>query len=171
MARTENRKLKTPPVRGFTVLEVIVVIAMIGFVALLAAPFLSNSLASNDAAQSATEAVDSLREAQSSVMSGKDGARFGVHFEGTKFVLFRGAAYAPADPDNAVHALAGDVSVSAVMLAPGGACALPAGTGNCDVHFANRRGAPTESGTITFTGSGGETKTVSINAAGMIDAD
>jgi type II secretory pathway pseudopilin PulG len=149
----------------------VVVIAMIGFVAALAAPFLSSTLQSNDAAQSATGAVDALREAQASVMSGKNNARFGVHFEGTAFVLFQGAAYVPADPGNVVHALTGMVSVAAVSLSPGGACALPAGTGNCDIHFANRRGAPTESGSVTFTGAGSQVKTVTINAAGMIEAN
>ncbi len=157
--------------RGFTVLEVMVVVAMIGAVALLAAPFLSSSLSSNDAAQSARVAADALREAQAAVMSGKGAARYGVHFEGTTFVLFQGAAYSPSDANNAVHRLTGLVTVSAVALSPGGACALPAGTGNCDVHFATRRGTPTESGTVTFTGAGGETRTVTINAAGMIDAN
>jgi type II secretory pathway pseudopilin PulG len=171
----DSNKLKAPRATrasfGFTVLEVLVVIAMIGAVAVLAVPFLSSGLSSNDASIASAEASDALREAQAAVMSGKENARFGVHFEGSKFVLFKGAAYNGADPDNAAHQLTGRVTATAVTLSPGGACTLPAGTGNCDVHFASRKGIPTETGSITFTGSGGETQTVTINAAGMIDVN
>lgn len=157
--------------RGFTVVELLIVVAMAGLLSYLAAPFLSTSLSANDAKQSSVSAADALREAQASAMSGHRDSRYGVHFEGTKFVLFRGATYAPADVDNSVHDLTGLVSVSAVSLSPGGSCDLPAGTGNCDVHFENRRGTPSASGTVTFTGAGGETRVVTVNAVGMIDAE
>lgn len=157
--------------RGFTLIEALVVVAFIGILSALASPLLSSSLTRADASRFAAEAVDALREAQASVMSGKNNARHGVHFEGTKFVMFEGAAYSPADPNNAVHQLSGNVTITAVSLSPGGACTLPAGTGNCDVHFANRKGIATESASITFTGGGGEARTVTVNAAGMIDAN
>lgn len=157
--------------RGFTVMEVITVVAMIGIVAVVASPMLSAGQTRADANRFATEAMDAIREAQASVMSGKNDARFGVHFEGTQFALFQGAAYAPADPNNVTHQLSGLVSITAVTLSPGGACALPAGTGNCDLHFAGRKGAPTESGTVTFTDAGGNVRNVIVNAVGMVDAN
>lgn len=131
-------------------------------------PVLSSALGGKTMANYVNEAADALREAQSSVMAGKNNARFGVHFEGTKLVFFQGAVYSAVDPNNVVHAFSGFVTVSAVTLAPGGACALPVGTGNCDVHFSNHRGTPTESGTVSFT-DGGNVKTVTIGAGGMID--
>ena len=99
---------------GFTVLEVLVVIAMIGAVALLAAPFLSTGLTTNDVSIAETEARDALREAQASVMSGRNNARFGVHFEGTAFVLFQGATYSVADTNNVTHQLTGRTEVTVV---------------------------------------------------------
>jgi hypothetical protein len=114
-------------------------------------------------------AVDALREAQSSVMSGKNNAKFGVHFEGGRYTFFQGATYSSSDPENVAHILDANVTVTAVTLSPGGSCTLPAGTGNCDVHFINHFGTPTETGTIVFTGDDGTTKTVTVGAAGMID--
>jgi prepilin-type N-terminal cleavage/methylation domain-containing protein len=157
--------------RGFTVMEVLTVVAMIGIVAVVASPLLSAGQVRADARRFATEATDAIREAQASVMSGKNDARFGVHFEGSRFVLFQGATYAPADPNNVVHQLSGLVSITAVSLSPGGACTLPAGTGNCDLHFAGRKGAPTETGSVTFTDAEGNAKTVTVNAAGMVDVN
>lgn len=157
--------------RGFTVLEVMVVVAMIGFVALLAAPFLAATLGRADASQAQSEAASTLREAQASAMSGLNGARYGVHFAGATIVLFQGPAYSPTDPNNATRVLPSGVAVVGVALSPGGACALPAGTGNCDVHFADHKGSPVETGSVTIADGAGGTKTVSINAAGMIDSN
>ncbi|HSD12854.1 MAG TPA: prepilin-type N-terminal cleavage/methylation domain-containing protein [Patescibacteria group bacterium] len=155
--------------RGFTVLEVMIVVAAIAALALLAAPFLAATLGRADASQSQSEAVSTLREAQASAMSGLNNARYGVHFAGTQIVMFQGAAYSPADPNNVARVLPSGISVVAVALSPGGACALPAGTGNCDVHFVDHKGMPTETGSVTLADEAGGTKTVSINAAGMID--
>ena len=156
--------------RGFSIIEVLMVVAMTGVLSLMVAPYLSDILGRKDIGNYALEAMDSLREAQSSVMSGKNNARYGVHFEGAKFVFFQGATYSPADPNNVEHAFSGFANISAVSLAPGGVCTLPAGTGNCDVHYANHFGTPTESGTIVIT-DGTNPKTVTVGAAGMIDAN
>ncbi|HTK04552.1 MAG TPA: prepilin-type N-terminal cleavage/methylation domain-containing protein [Candidatus Eisenbacteria bacterium] len=155
--------------RGFTIIELLTVIAMVGVVVAMAVPFLSSDLTRNDARNFSSDATDALREAQASVMSGRNGARFGVHFEATKFVVFQGATYASNDANNVVHSFSALVSVTAVTLAPGGSCTLPAGTGNCDIHFSNHKGTPTETGAVVFSGVGGETATVTINDAGMID--
>lgn len=152
-------------------MELMVVIAMTGIVVLMALPFISTAPTKADVRTAAPDAVDALREAQASVMSGKNNARFGVHFEATKIVVFQGATYGAGDANNIVHAFSGRLTVTAVALSPGGACTLPAGTGNCDVHFANHKGTPTESGSVTITGENGDAMTVTVNAAGMIDVN
>jgi type II secretory pathway pseudopilin PulG len=161
----------SPPEAGFTFMETLIAVAMLSALSLLVAPLMQDSLMHADAGRYADEGVDALREAQAATMSGKNNARYGVHFEGTKFVFFQGATYSGADPNNVEHALTGNVTITAVSLSPGGACTLPAGTGNCDVHFASRKGTPTETGSVTFTGAGGQVETVTVNAAGLIDAN
>lgn len=157
--------------RGYTMLEEIIVVAIMGMVGVMAAPYLFSAVGSNDLATTAQGAVDALREAQSSAMSRKNTGKFGVHFEAAKFVFFEGAAYSAGDANNVVHALSGQVAVSAVALSPGGSCTVATGSGNCDVHFANHRGAPTESGSITILNIDGPAKTVTVNAAGMIEGN
>lgn len=155
--------------RGFTVLELLAVIAMIAVVAAFAAPFLSGGTGRASLSSFAGEAADALREAQGAVMSGKDNARYGVHFQSDRFVVFSGAAYAPADPANRVRQFNGEVTVTSVTLSPGGPCTVVGGSGNCDVHFADHRGVPTESGSVVLTDAAGNARTVTVGAQGMID--
>lgn len=157
--------------RGFTMIEALVVIALMGTMSVMATAMLSSATARTDGTRWAAEAVSALRDAQAAAMSGRGNARFGVHFEAARFVVFQGASYNPADSSNLVHELSGSVAVTAVSLSPGGSCALPAGTGNCDVHFASRKGVPVEVGTIAFTGADGVVRTVTVNAAGMVDVN
>jgi prepilin-type N-terminal cleavage/methylation domain-containing protein len=155
--------------KGFTLVEIMTVVAMMAALAVMVVPVLSDSLARGDARSFAMQAVDSLREAQSSTMSGRLNARYGVHFQADRFVLFQGATYSAGDADNLVHALSGNATITAVTLSPGGACTVATGTGNCDIHFARVKGQPTESGTVTFTDLTGATRTVSINEVGLIE--
>ena len=144
---------------GFTIIEVIVVIAIIGFLSAIALPFLSTAIATNDLQIAGEEAVDALREAQSSSMSGRNAGRFGVHFETSQFVFFEGATYTVGAPTNVAHPLTGNVTASAITISGGGS----------DVHFASHKGEPAETGTIVFSDQSGDTRTVSINAVGMVE--
>jgi len=156
--------------RGFTLVEIIIAVAVLAILAIVIAPYLTGQLPQKDAETYALEAGDALQEARSSVMSGQGNARYGVHFEAGKFVLFQGAAYSSTDANDVVHQLPGFAAVTAVSLSPGGACAVASGAGNCDVHFASHFGTPTETGTVTLSG-GGAVKTVTVGAAGMIDVN
>jgi prepilin-type N-terminal cleavage/methylation domain-containing protein len=157
--------------RGYTFIEVVLVVAIMGLMALVSSPFLSTTLTSSALTTNADLVSDTLRQAQSSAMSRKNTGKFGLHFEATKFVLFEGATYNASDVNNDVHTLTGEVGFSAVALTPGGSCTVASGSGNCDVHFVNHRGVPTESGTITLLNVDGASKTITINAVGMIDVN
>jgi len=158
------------PRAGMTVLELLLTVAIMIVVAVMMAPFMSDAVDRRALDRYSAEASDALREAQFSVLSGRYNQKFGVHFQGTSFVFFQGAAYSAGDANNVTHALPGDVTITSVSLS-GGACTLPAGTGNCDVHFPSGRGIPTESGAIVFTGPYSASKTVTVGAAGLIDVN
>ena len=146
---------------GVTVLELVLVVALIGIMSVLATPFLSNSVSSRSLDLFSAQAVDALREAQFSAMNGKGAGRFGVHFETDRFVFFTGTVYSGSDPDNLEHPLDNGIAIDSISLSGGGA----------DVHFASHRGVPMEYGTIIFSDGAGQIKTVTVGAAGMLDVD
>jgi Tfp pilus assembly protein FimT len=156
---------------GFTIIEAVIAVVLIAVVAGMSVPLLSQTAISKDLPTTVDEAVDALREAQSAAMSGRADSAYGVHFLGTGFVFFKGSAYVESDPENITHTLSDVVSITDVTLTPGGTCTLPAGTGNCDVRFLNSRGVPVQNGAVIFSDQTGETSTVTINAAGLIDSE
>jgi len=156
---------------GLSLIEFLLVIGIAGLLATMIAPFMFDAVGRNRLSIVSAEAVDALREAQFSVMSGYAPARYGVHFEAGKFVYFSGSVYVPGNANNVEHVLSDGVAATAVTLAPGGACAVAAGTGNCDVHFSSGDGSPVESGSIVFQGPDSATQTVVLNAVGMIEAN
>jgi len=159
------------PRSGLTLVELLIVLGISGFLATLVSPLMFGSIGRNRLNIASAEAVDALREAQFTVMSGYAPARYGVHFEAGKFVYFRGTTYSAGDANNVEHQLADGVTTTSVALSPGGACAVATGVGNCDVHFASVDGSPTESGSVVFRGPDGTMATVVLNTVGMIDAN
>ncbi|MFA6604123.1 MAG: hypothetical protein WCT10_04825 [Patescibacteria group bacterium] len=156
---------------GLTLIEFLLVIGIAGLLATLMAPFMFSVVGRNSLNIASAEAVDALREAQFSVMSGYAPARYGVHFEAGKFVYFSGSAYVPGNPDNVEHLLSDGVVATAVTLTPGGACTVATGAGNCNIHFSSSDGSPVESGSIVFQGPDAAVQTIVLNAVGMIDAN
>jgi prepilin-type N-terminal cleavage/methylation domain-containing protein len=150
---------------GFTLVEILIVIAVFSVLVALVAPVMPKSLTTNDLESSAASATDALRQAQGNVLTGREYRRWGVHFQADRFVLFGGAAYDSGAADNVVTVLSGQVRISAVAL--GGTCDVARGAGDCDVHYAQIEGVPTEAGTVTFTDAYGGTKTVTVGIAGM----
>jgi Tfp pilus assembly protein FimT len=144
---------------GFSIFEILIVIAMVLAVVVMAGPFLAGSLSRNELKAFSEEAADALKEARSSAMTGRAGGKYGVHFEASKFVFFEGETYSAADPDNVDHDLSGFVDVGTIDISGGGN----------DIHFQSVSGSAVETGTITFSDASGETRTVTVNEVGLID--
>lgn len=155
--------------RGFTSIEVLIVLAILGIAAGLILPVADTSLQRDDLEVAAVSMVDAIRSAQSSSMGGRDNVSWGVHFSAGSFVVFSGGTYSDGAETNEPHDLGGRVRISDVSLLPGVPCNLVSGTGNCDLHFADPGGRPSESGTITLTNQADETRTVTINSEGMTE--
>ncbi|MEA3249760.1 MAG: hypothetical protein U9Q03_05410 [Patescibacteria group bacterium] len=145
--------------RGFSIFEILIVIAMVAAMVVMAGPFLSGSLSRNELASFSEGAADALKEARSSATTGRAGGKYGVHFETGKFVFFEGETYSAADPDNVEHVLSGFVSITDISISGSGS----------DIHFRSVSGSAVETGSVEFTDANDETKTVSVNVAGLID--
>ncbi len=154
--------------RGFTIIELMLVVAILGFTAYMVVPATSSQIPARDLETSAMMTVDFLRQAQSNVMSGHGGTSWSVRFESGRLVLFPGSVYSPSAEENTLHDFSAGVRVVDVSIS-GGSCDLAGGTGNCTVNFIDSVGRPAQVGTITIANDAGASKIVSVNTEGMTD--
>ncbi|RJQ37553.1 hypothetical protein C4552_00770 [Candidatus Parcubacteria bacterium] len=126
--------------RGVTALELLLAIALVAIIAtLLASGFsLFRRSVAVGAATETTLAV--LAEARSRTLGSRDAASWGVHFETSRIVLYKGPAFSEGAAGNEVTALGGDVRIATIALAGGGS----------DVLFDRLTGATSQAGTITI---------------------
>ncbi len=137
--------------KGFSFIELLLVVAIISIIAAASAPFLSRFLAVNDLEVSTDKVVSTIRKAQSYAMSGKDGAVWGFCKSGNSIRLYKTSC---ASPDYSE-----DFDISRVNI-----------NEFSDTSFSGvsgLRGEPSGSVLITISNSTG-TNTVSINYAGGV---
>lgn len=149
---------------GFTFVEVVLVLGILVVVFALIAPvtrqFHIGSLLDTEAEALAAD----LRRAQAAAVAGLFDTAHGVRVNGTptdSWVLFRGATYTEGAAGNETHAVPSAIDITAVTLTGGGQ----------DVIFAERRGITTQAGSVTLRSPSGQTRTVSVNAEGVVDVN
>lgn len=79
---------------------------------------------SADLKTAAFKVVDALQFAHTRTIASLASSQYGVHFEQTQYVLFRGATYNASDPDNIVYALPARVEIANIALTGGGSDAV-----------------------------------------------
>ena len=140
-------------VSGFSLVELIIALAILGILGAVAVPVYSGLQVGNDLDIAATAVAQSLRRAQL-LSQGVDGdAPWGVRVQAGEVILFRGASFAQRDANFDERF---DLSTS---LSPAGLQ---------EVTFARLTGLPTAVGTFTMTTPNGESKIISINGKGMV---
>lgn len=84
--------------KGFTLLELIIVVAISFIIGITAVPFYSNFFTQNAVSNSTDQLVAELRKAQIYSITGKQGGSWGVNYNYTNgtgtITLFKGASYA-----------------------------------------------------------------------------
>lgn len=138
--------------RGFTLVELLLSVSIIGLLVGLSAPVYSLFAARNDLDISAQSVADGLRRAQSYARAGRDDAQWSVQIQGENAVLYQGTTYASRNT--------GEDEV----LSMDGVTA----SGLSNIQFAKVSGTPNMSGSITLT-SNNETRVITINAQGMVN--
>jgi prepilin-type N-terminal cleavage/methylation domain-containing protein len=140
--------------QGFTLIEVILVIALFAMIGLLAAPVLSKFL-TQTYLQSKTQEVESaLRTAQINSVSGKANSKWGVNISNSSIKIYKGNSFATRDASaDITYDIPGSVTITST-----------------DVNFDKLTGKPNSAATIVISSSVG-TKTVTLNAAGTVDSN
>lgn len=139
---------------GFTLIEVLLSIAMMAIIAGISIPIYQSVQVRNDLDIAATTLAQSIRRSQ--VLSqGMDGdTNWGVKVQIGSIIIFRGVSYA-----------ARDVSFDEVFSVP--TSIVPSGLS--EIISEKLTGMPQSMGTITFTSSLNETRTLTLNAKGNIN--
>lgn len=127
--------------RGFTMLELLMVFA-ISFVlfAAVSVPF-SSYRESQVLNASAEEIASLLNEARASSIASRESSQYGVHFEATRAVLFKGATWSGAPASyNKEFLFDGIVTIASTTLSGGGS----------DIVFEPLTGETLNYGTVTL---------------------
>lgn len=144
---------------GFTLIEVLVSVAIVGLIATISVASFS-TFEKKEALETDTGKVLALlAEARTQTLSAKDGAYFGVHFEATRAVLFKGGTYSAGSADNQAHPFDDEVTLASTTLSGGGS----------EVIFKRLTGATSQSGTITLASvrDAGTTRIITIAGTGV----
>lgn len=136
---------------GFTLLEIIVSIAILILIASAASVSFSNSRNIRELTTASQNVLSILRTAQSKTLAGEEASQWGVHIEQTRVVLFRGPAYAGAGYTEA-YPLPATIEIANISLAGSGS----------DVIFKRIEGTTNEVGTFELRVKSDTTKTFSV---------
>ena len=138
---------------GITIIELLLVVAIISIIGLMSASFYSRFLTQNAVANTTDQLVSSFRKAQIYSMMGKQNSSWSVNYGGTPntITFYLGTPFAGHNTAfDEKFSISSNISV----------------TGITDVNFAKRTGLPNTTGTTNIIGNG-QTKQITINSQGV----
>ena len=138
---------------GMTIIEMLLVVAIVIILAAVATPFYSRFFISNDVINVNNQLVGSLKKAQIYAITGKQNGNWGVNFSGGKITLFQGTSYLLRN-----QALDETFSVNSGITI----------NGLTSVIFTKKTGLPDLTPTITIF-AGTTTKTITVNSQGVVN--
>lgn len=139
---------------GFTLLELLLSLSIIGVLAGLSIPVYESFSRRNDLDIATQSTVSAIRRAASYSRAGVGDSAYSVRINDTSVVLFKGTSYATRDQSFDETLIIPDIITTG---------------GLTDIQFAKLTGMPNTSGSITLSTTTSDTRTITINAKGMVD--
>ena len=139
--------------RGFSLLELLLSVTIIGMLAGLSWPVYQSYQRQTDLDVTTQSIADSLRRAQTYARNGNGDSVWGVRILSDSAVLYKGATYAGRN-------MAYDEAI-------GISSAFTAG-GLSDISFAKFTATPSATGSITVTAASDNVRTITINEKGTV---
>ena len=140
--------------QGFTLVEMLLSVAIISLIAGMSLPILASFNERNDLATITQSIVGQLRRAQTYARGVSGDSQWGIQAQNGSVILFKGASYAVRDTEyDETTIIPSTISV----------------TGLSTVIFSKGDATPSQSGSITLSNTNNnETRTITINAKGMV---
>ena len=140
--------------RGFSLIEVLLVMALIGALFLASSPAFVQMQVINDLDVATTATVEGLRQAQAHAAAGDGDSVWGVRVGTNDATLFRGTSYATRTTAwDSVSSWQNTLTV----------------TGTSEFTFTKTEGRPVVAGNVTLTTPSGTSRTITVNSLGMVD--
>ena len=139
---------------GFSLIEMLLSVMIIGMITAVSVPLYNSFLARNDLDITSQQIAESFRRAQIYARGVQGDSAWSVEVQTSAVTLFKGTVFASRD-----------TSYDETITLPGRVTASGLG----EVRFAILTGLPNTTGTVTLTSNASETKTVTINAEGMVN--
>lgn len=138
---------------GFTLLEMLLSATVIGMLVLAGLPVYESFVRRNDLDLTTQSVVSSLRRAQTYARGSHGDSAWSVRVVSGTATLFKGTNYATRDASlDETISLPGTISTS----------------GLSEIQFASFSSAPNTTGSIILTSNTNDSRTISINAKGMV---
>ncbi len=146
--------MSTKQNHGFTLIEMLLSVAVFGGILAIGAPLYSRFLSINNLNTTTTILVQNLRHARNSAISVDGDSPWGVHVASGVITVYKGASYATRDVSfDQVNNVPTEVTFS----------------GDTEVAFKKFDGLPNSDTIFTLTNTNNQTTNININTKGLID--
>lgn len=139
---------------GFTLLELLTSVAILTIVAGLSLPVYQSFVGRNDLDLSVQTVTSMIRRAETYARSGKTDTSWSVAIQSGVVTIFQGTSYVTR---NTAYDETYDLPDSVTP------------SGLSEIQFSELKAAPNTTGTITLTSNTNDTRTLTLNAKGMVD--
>ncbi|HSX07130.1 MAG TPA: prepilin-type N-terminal cleavage/methylation domain-containing protein [Candidatus Saccharimonadia bacterium] len=139
---------------GFTLVEVLLSVAIITMLTGLSLPLYESFVRRNDLDLTTQSIATMIRRAETYSRGTKSDSTWGVEFQSTNAILFRGSMFASRDTSY------DEMVTIPVSITP---------SGLSELTFTKLTGAPNTTGSLTLASTTNTTKTITINAKGTVD--
>ena len=127
--------------RGFTLMEIMIVIVIMTILLTIVLTSFSNLNKSQALDKTSSYVASIIEEARGNTLFSKNDSQYGVKFETSRIIMFKGSTYSSSNPDNVIYDLNNLVTISNISLSSGGS----------EIVFDRLTGNTSQTGTLTLS--------------------